>query len=217
MPSFALKENRHVTLESVPLPLWPFMGNLRPPIGMIRKLTGIGLVGAILLVLWVLYYPWPVAAGKTEAIPWEPDAIVVPGSGDVVRVREAARMAERFPIIPIIITGDGGFLERGMIDLGVFEERLVIEPDAESTYENAALVAPILEKLRVKRAVLVTNWFHVPRVEAVFRSRFPGIEFASTWEDPGDPLPPWDVRSQRREKLASLWYLVRYGVNAFRS
>lgn len=184
---------------------------------MIRKLTGIALAGALLLVLWVLYYPWPVPLTKTEPIPWEPDAIVVPGSGDVVRVREAARMAERFPVIPVIITGDGGFLETGVIDLGVFEERLVIEPDAESTFENAALLVPILEELSVKRAVLVTNWFHVPRAEAVFRSRFPGIEFASTWENPADPLPPWDVQSQRREKLASLWYLVRYGVNAFHS
>ena len=182
-----------------------------------RRFTWAFCFGLALFVLWVLFYPWPAPVAKTDPIPWEPDAIVVPGSGDVVRVREAARMAERFPVIPVIITGDSGFLERGVLELGVFEERLVIEPEAESTYENAALVAPILDKLRVKRAVLVTNWFHVPRAGAVFRSRFPHIEFVSSWETPEDPLPPWDRKAQRREKLASIWYLVRYGVNAFRS
>jgi uncharacterized SAM-binding protein YcdF (DUF218 family) len=170
---------------------------------------------ALLFIAWVCFWPWP--APRLQEIPWEPDAIVVLGSGDVVRVREAARMAERFPEAPVIITGDSGFLERELLGLGVPPERLVIEPDAESTYENAALLAPILEEMEVKRAVIVTNWFHVPRAGAVFRSRFPEIQFESTWEAAEEPLLPWELQSQRREKLASIWYLVRYGVNAFRS
>lgn len=168
---------------------------------------------ALLFIAWVCFWPWP--APPHQEIPWEPDAIVVLGSGDVVRVREAARMAERFPEAPVIITGDSGFLERELLGLGVPPERLVIEPDAESTYENASLIAPIFEERHVERFVLVTNWFHVPRSEAVFRNRFPGLEFVSTWEPPSDPLPPWDRHSRRREKLAALYYWVRYGIWSF--
>ena len=183
-----------------------------------RRTFGVLLImGGFLLLLfaWICFWPWPSPLLKREEIPWEPDAIVVLGSGDVVRVREAVRMAERFPGATVIITGDGGFLKTGLLEHGVFEERFVIEPEAESTYENAALLAPIFEWRGLERVVLVTNWFHVPRSEAVFRDRFPHMEFASTWEPPSDPLPPWDRRSQRREKLASIYYWLRYGVWAF--
>jgi len=168
---------------------------------------------ALLFIAWIWFWPWP--APRREEIPWEPDAIVVLGSGDLVRVREAARMAERFPAAPVLITGDSGFLEAGLLERGVARERFLIEPEAESTYENAALLAPIFEEHEVERFVLVTNWFHVPRSEAVFRNRFPGLEFVSTWEPPSDPLPPWDRHSRRREKLAALYYWVRYGVWSF--
>jgi uncharacterized SAM-binding protein YcdF (DUF218 family) len=168
---------------------------------------------ALLFIGWVCFWPWP--APRHQEIPWEPDAVVVLGSGDVVRVREAARMAERFPEAPIIITGDSGFLEKGLIGFGVLPERLVIEPDAESTYENAALLAPIFQKRGISKIVLVTNWFHVPRSEAVFRNRFPGLQLFTTWEPPSDPLPPWDRHSQRREKLAAVYYWLRYGVWSF--
>jgi uncharacterized SAM-binding protein YcdF (DUF218 family) len=166
-----------------------------------------------LFLAWICFWPWP--APQREEIPWEPDAIVVLGSGDLVRVREAARMAERFPKAPVIITGDSGFLEKGLLERGVPQERFVIEPDAESTYENAALLVPIFEEHEVERFVLVTNWFHVPRSEAVFRNRFPRVAFVSTWEAASDPLPPWDRHSQRREKLAALYYWIRYGVWSF--
>ncbi len=170
--------------------------------------------GSVLLfIAWVWFWPWP--APRHREIPWVPDAIVVLGSGDVVRVREAARMAERFPEAPVVITGDSGFLEQGLLGLGVPPERLVIEPDAESTYENAALLAPIFQERGVAKFVLVTNWFHVPRSEAVFRDRFPGLQLFTTWEPPSDPLPPWDRHSQRREKLAALYYWLRYGVWSF--
>lgn len=170
---------------------------------------------ALLLVfgLWILFGSWP--SPERETIPWEPDAIVVLGGGDMVRVRETVRLATRFPDAPVIVTGDGGEIQTGLRENQLTEPRLLIEPNAESTWENATLSAPLFSDHQWSRVVLVTNWFHVPRAEAVFRKQYPEVEFVTAWEAAPVPLTPWDRNSHRREKLAAIYYLMRYGVWSF--
>lgn len=162
---------------------------------------------------WMLWSDWP--DPPRRPVPWEPDAIVVLGGGDLARARRAARLAAAFPEAPVLVTGDGGQLEDGLRALGVTEDRFVIEGEATSTWENADLSAPLLEELGAKRVVLVTNWFHVPRSEAVFRKRLPKIEFESAFERAPSPMTRWDRGCQRRERIAAIWYWLRYGVNCF--
>ncbi len=163
--------------------------------------------------LWILFGSWP--SPKRSTIPWTPDAIVVLGGGDQVRVRETTRLAAQFPDAPVIVTGDGGEIERGLRENQLTEPRLLIEPDAESTWENAKLSAPFFSDRSFDQVVLVTNWFHVPRAEAVFRKQYPGVEFVTAWEPAPEPLTPWDRNSHRRERLAAVWYLMRYRVWSF--
>jgi uncharacterized SAM-binding protein YcdF (DUF218 family) len=172
-------------------------------------------VPLLLFAAWVMWWPWP--RPENRACPWVPDAIVVLGGGDIVRVRVASRLATAFPEAPIIITGDGGYLLENLTRYRINRSRILIEPHAESTFENASLTSPFLDRLGAKRIVIVTNWFHVPRAEAVFRHTFPGREIVSNFEPAIYPLAPWDKTSRRREKLAALWYVVRYGVNSFSS
>jgi len=178
-----------------------------------RKTLITCLIAAALLTLWVLFAPWP--APVPRPLSWRPDVILVLGGGDEARAREAIRLAETFPEVPLLVSGDGGHMEKLLRASEVTKERLVIEPDATSTWENAVLSAPVLDQLHATRVVLVTNWFHEPRARAVFEKAIPGIDFAMSYEPAPQPLPPWDIGCHRREKLASIWYAVRYGVWAF--
>lgn len=167
----------------------------------------------MLIAVWVFLDPW------TDPVPqplsWRPEVILVLGGGDEARAREAIRLAETFPEVPVLVSGDGGYMENLLRASEVTKERLLIEPDATSTWENAVFSAPILDQLHATRVVLVTNWFHVTRARAVFEKAIPWIEFEMCFEPVPQPLPPWDKGCHRREKLASMWYAVRYGVWAF--
>ncbi len=181
-----------------------------------RKLLPFAVLLAITIgafTLWVLYSPWP--DPKPEPVPWEPDAIVVLGGGDTTRANRAARLAAAFPEAAVLVTGDGGHLENLLRADPATRDRLVIEPHADSTWENAVFSEPILEQVHASRAVIVTNWFHAPRAQAVFRRRIPGVEFVTVFPTRPQPIPPWDLACHRREKLAALWYLLRYGVRSF--
>jgi uncharacterized SAM-binding protein YcdF (DUF218 family) len=166
-----------------------------------------------LLLAWIFFAPWP--NPENRPIPWVPDAIVVLGGGDESRARRAAQLADAFPAATLIVTGDGGHMQKLLRADERTRERLVIEPHATSTWENAVYSEPLLEQVHAERVVLVTNWFHVPRTEAVFRKVIPAIEFETAFEPARRPLTPWDRNCHRREKLAALAYLVRYGVKAF--
>jgi uncharacterized SAM-binding protein YcdF (DUF218 family) len=167
----------------------------------------------LLFAAWVMWWPWP--APENRPIPWVPDVILALGGGDNARARETSRLALAFPDAPVLISGDGGHMEKLLRADPVTRERLFIEPDAKSTWENATLSAPYLDRFHATRVVLVTNWFHVPRAGAVFAKALPHLEIASSFEPAPDPLPPWDKNCHRREKLAAVWYFIRYGVNSF--
>lgn len=171
------------------------------------------LIPFVIFTLWVLYAPWP--KPETRPVPWRPDAIVVLGGGDGARAKRAIRLAAAFPEAALIVTGDGGHMEGLLRADPVTRERLIIEPHATSTWENAVFTEPILEQVHAERAILVTNWFHAPRAEAVFRKAIPWLTFEMAFEPAPQPSTPWDLNCHRREKLAAVWYWFRYGVNAF--
>jgi uncharacterized SAM-binding protein YcdF (DUF218 family) len=179
-----------------------------------RRFDRIGLLAPfVLFTVWLLYFPWP--APEIRPVPWKPDAIVALGGGDNARARRATRLASAFPDAVVILTGDSGHMEGLLRADPATRGRLIIEPHATSTWENAVFTEPLLEQVHVQRAILVTNWFHAPRTEAVFRKAIPWLEFEIAFEPAPDPLPPWDLQSRRREKIAAIWYLLRYGVNSF--
>jgi len=55
-------------------------------------------------------------------------------------------------------------------DLGVPDDRIVLENEAMNTRDNAVLVAEVLAELNVDRFLLVTSAIHMRRAEASFRS-----------------------------------------------
>lgn len=159
---------------------------------------------------WILWAPWPDQV--SQPLPWKPDAIVILGGGDDDRVMQGKFLADRYSDLPLIVTGDGGSIVKGLVANGLPVSRITHEQNSHSTMENAILTTPILNRMKAQRVVVVTNWFQVPRSLAVCRHQLPKIEFAASFERKPEPLTPWDRGAQRRERLATLVYLFRYGV-----
>lgn len=157
---------------------------------------------------WIFWADWP--NPELEALPWEPEAIVVLGGGNEDRISEAWRLAQAYVDVPVIVTGDGGQIARALLQQGLPTHRLRHEMFAKSTLENAEKVRPLLQKENSRRVVLVTNWFHVPRALLSFRRANPDADFVASFRPRREPLTPWDRACQQRERLAWSVYLL-YG------
>jgi uncharacterized SAM-binding protein YcdF (DUF218 family) len=168
---------------------------------------------AVGLAAWVGWGKWP--DPKTRPLPWQPDAIVILGGGDEARSRKGLELAKAFPEAALLVTGDGGSIVRYLTGKGIPPQRIQHEEAATSTMENALLTDPVLDGLNSQHAVLVTNWFHVPRSLAIFRSIQPEREWCVAFEPSPDPLTPWDQGCRRRERLAALHHFLRYGLWCF--
>lgn len=147
------------------------------------------------------------------ALSFEPDAIVVLGGGDGARGREAHRLHLAHPKAALIVTGDGNEIFDSLVNKGVPPEGILHETKATSTWENAILTQPLLDRLHASRIVIVTDWFHVPRALAVFRKAQPDKTFLASFEPkPGNPSA-CEISHARRERIATLFYTLRYGIN----
>lgn len=111
----------------------------------------------------------------------------------VERLWAAAALSKRFPEAKVIFSGgsagivDYGFkpeaeFARGILgDLGVADDRMLIEPRARNTLENARFTLDLVQPQPGDRWILVTSAFHMPRAVGTFR--------AAGWSG----LVPWPV------------------------
>ena len=162
------------------------------------------------LAFWIKWGHWP--DPKQRPVFSDADAIVVLGGGDGARWRQGLVMATAHSEIPVVVTGDGGLCVDQLVADGLPVARILHEEAATSTVENAQFTKPLLDEIGAKRVILVTNWFHAPRALAVFRREQPFREFCVSFEKKREPLPVWDRNYQRRERMASVLYLLRYGI-----
>lgn len=92
------------------------------------------------------------------------------------RYIEALRLARLYPEMKILVTGGDNSLSgnkngeaapaaRFFADHGIAAERLIYEPSARNTAENASLTAALLDKHELKdaRCLLITSAYHMPR------------------------------------------------------
>lgn len=105
-----------------------------------------------------------------------------------LRILEAARVYRLLGDPVVIIAGGfaemtdrpplGVIIAKSLEDLGVPEQRIVIEPASRNTHEHVLNLRPYLEKHGVKRFVLVTSPAHMWRSSAAFRSG--GYDFVTS-------------------------------------
>lgn len=96
------------------------------------------------------------------------------------RLTETVRLAKRFPAAKVVFTGgvselspqhDGGAHRVSLFfrDVGIAQERIVIEPAARNTFENAAHLKAVLSPQDSDSWILVTSAYHMPRSVGTFR------------------------------------------------
>ena len=169
---------------------------------------GTGLSLPLALAAWVRWSHWP--DPQPQPLFADADALVVLGGGDQARWRKALALAADYPNLPVVVTGDQNSIVNALLTHGLPAGRIVHEEFATTTVENALLTAPLLDRLAARRVILVTNWYHAPRALATFRKFQPGREFAVAISLKQNL--PWDPNSQRRERLAAIYNLLRHGV-----
>ena len=138
------------------------------------------------------------------------------------RVRHAARLHAAGRVDKILVTGGVGkhppseaeVMARVLRGEGVPAEAIRLEDEAESTWDSARLVAPLLGREGVAEVLAVTDPLHCIRAVAAFRKA--GL---MAWAEPVYSSPMWRIPWLRRgkllrERVALVWYRVRPGVGA---
>jgi len=113
------------------------------------------------------------------------------------RFTETLLLARRYPDARILITGgvgefggsgDGDAVagERFFIDMGIDPQRLILEPNARNTKENADFSKPLADPQPGQTWLLVTSAFHMPRSVGIFREiDFPVVPWPTDYRTPG--------------------------------
>ncbi len=138
------------------------------------------------------------------------------------RVRHAARLYAEGRIGRVVVTGGVGkhppseaeVMARILREEGVPEGDVLLEDEAESTWDSARLVAALVAEEGVSEVLVVTDPLHCVRTAAAFRRA--GL---IAWAEPVYSSPMWRVPWLRRgqflrESGALVWYRVRHGVGA---
>jgi len=132
------------------------------------------------------------------AIPNTPD---IEGKGHLYgsganRLLTTARLYQKTKL-PIILSGgqvfaDSGFeaviAKRQLIDLGVPENKIVLEPTSRNTSESAQNVKKVLQSFHFKRPILVTSAFHMERSVRTFsKNNIDVIPFPTDYKNSSYP------------------------------
>ena len=186
-------------------------GHQRNPFYPLDRLGGFLLLVLCLFIgSWVQWGDWPnpVNAEKLENI----DLIVALGGGAMERPRQAAQLYWQGISRNILVTGDGDIIYDELVRLGIPKQDILHETAAHSTWENASFVGKMPAFQQAKRIVLVTTWFHGPRAQAVFERQFPQKTFLISAEPATYPINQWVTEYRRRERYATFYYKLFYGV-----
>lgn len=146
------------------------------------------------------------------------DALIVLGGEPSARPTEAARLYREgvAPLVFVSGVGDAASNKRVLMEEGVPEKAIRLEPDSVTTYTNARFLRPLLSRAGVHSALIVTSPFHTRRALATFRKVIPEIRFGVT-----DASIGWWGRPEGRgdldrfaliEFFKTAEYMVIYGI-----
>ncbi len=139
------------------------------------------------------------SGGVYHPLPREPE--VVPGFGTYSRCRHAAWLYHQGWRMPVVATGGSSPLGANYAEVmadtlrkeGVPGELILLERKASSTHENAVFTARMLIPKGIRKILLVTEAYHMPRARGAFTKAgfevYPAPcfyrtrEFRGTWED----------------------------------
>ena len=140
---------------------------------------------AVVLVPLMAIEIYVINTGRSDLSALPPDAVIVLGAGVngtepslslKTRLDAALRYLERWPDVPVVLSGGQGYGEEiteaacmysYLTERGVDPERLILEESATDTAENFAFSRPLLEAAGIDpaedRVAIVTSDFHIAR------------------------------------------------------
>jgi uncharacterized SAM-binding protein YcdF (DUF218 family) len=150
--------------------------------------------------------------------PKHADVIIVLGGESDPRAQQAAELFRDHLAPRIIVSGDGDadYIARDLEQAGISPAVIELEVLSRNTKENAQFTSRLLKRSGVRRAIIVTSWFHSRRALNAFCHFAPGIEFSS------EPVPPGSFSAGEtvhvfQEYLKTVWYFFRYGIPPWRT
>ena len=169
-------------------------------------------------------------SGSFTARDWTGSSYSIVDHVDATRALEAVRVYRLIDADWVISSGgklrptdpheaSGVTMGDSLAALGVPASRIVVETKSRNTYEEAIVVAPMLQKLQVQHVVLVTSAAHMRRSLGAFRTQgiraVPAIVAdpytASSWIEwiiPSD-LGLWKSASVMHEIIGLGYYAAR--------
>jgi uncharacterized SAM-binding protein YcdF (DUF218 family) len=173
---------------------------------------------ALALLVGVLGLLWAKPALFVEGGTKQADVIVVLGGDAGDRAFRALELYKSNSAPKIIISGRGDcyFIRDRLILAGVNTNAIFVEADSRNTRQNAEFSVRLMHEQGMRRAIVVTSWYHSRRALACFRNFGGNIEFSSFPAYNGmnmDHKPAHsEVSNVVREYIGIAWYLVRYGI-----
>lgn len=178
-----------------------------------------------LLVVFIItftQFPWPYLARLLLVNDRLEEAdVVVALAGGSERAVHAAELYQDGLAPRMIMSGCGSSalqMAKLATDRGVDQGDIIIEGEAESTYENALFSREIMLAENFRSAIIVTSPYHTRRTKLVFGRVFKntGIELfysaapGSGFNVDGRCSGEHDRRLVRREYLKLVYYWIRY-------
>lgn len=180
-----------------------------PAVGSYVILTAI----AALVVLWsqsgtmenVLLSPLEQRFQRTKLDDPAALAGIISVGGSHYRIEEAARLARGMPHARLILAGvNKDEYIREFVTPWISRERVVIENQSTTTYEDATFAAAVARPTPEQRWILVTSAYHMPRAMGAFRKA-------------GFTVLPWPVAEPVLDKRRARYALHEWlGLVAYR-
>jgi uncharacterized SAM-binding protein YcdF (DUF218 family) len=137
-------------------------------------------LAAALNVPAMLVAPREVRFERTEILDAEEITGIIVLGGGFERLREAGRLARRYPHLTVFVSGRPPTYVLEWLGREIDPVRVVIEAQSRNTHENAVFAKATLRPKVGERWLLVTSASHMPRAIGVFRRN-------------SFPVEPWPV------------------------
>ena len=135
--------------------------------------------------------------------------VIALGGGED-RIREAGRLARRYPRLRVVVTGAGerDYVLR-VLGRDIAPDRVQVETRARNTYENAVLSKTTAHPSSGERWLLITSAAHMPRAIATFNRQGFAVDPWPMWHRDGYQPRPISVARHEWLGLAGYWLLGR--------
>jgi uncharacterized SAM-binding protein YcdF (DUF218 family) len=153
-------------------------------------------LGQLTYFYWI-YHEKPIIPEKVEMV------LIYSGAEDR---EDAARFWGQLPNSPLLLFSGQGYSPIILSkELGISQNRILVEGRAKTTDQNARYCAPIIGQLKVHSVLLALPWYHLPR--ALFLTRYYLLGSGITVKPYATiPLPPgWFFNHWFWEELFKFW------------